>query len=249
MCKISGKIEMPLQLPTERHSMIGRLWETAFSEVMQLEYELREQGTAPSIDDIRRKAGKCLHIFMQGMRGTFKVVAYYEGETQLARKELHLTVFPTPLMILLLELTELQHNRPSRLLSHHQSHGSGDNPYNLTRRFIKAKAVASAVVLNETGLTIREATKRVAATLNDANFTKPRGEKDVTKYSAATINDWRKRMRNKKGDFAQMVTQERQDLENCVEIHRQLKSDDDEIHADILAHLSAFILAVSYRDK
>jgi hypothetical protein len=206
MYKIHGRLEMRLQLPTERHAMIGRLWETAFSEVMRLEYELREKGTAPSIDDMRRKAGTCLHTFIQGMRGTFKVVAFYEDEIQAARQELELTLFPTPLTILLLELVELQNDRPSRLLSHHQFQGCSEGPYNLVRRIIQAKAVASVQILKETGLTFTKASKLVADVLNDTTFTKPGGKRS-NKYSAETINYWRKFAHNKKADFADIVLQ------------------------------------------
>jgi len=237
---------MRLPMPTERHSMIGRLWETAFKEVMKLEYELSEQGTVPSIDDIRRKAGRCLHICMQGMRGTFKVVAFYEDEMQVAREELELTLFPTPLMILYLELAELQNNRPSRLLSHHQLHSSSEGPYNLSRRIIQAKAVASVQILYETGLPYTKATKLVADVINDTPFSKPGKAKKSGKYSASTINDWRKRARNKKGDFADIVLQQRQELEQLLDIHRQRQYTDEEIRVGILARLRSFIQAISY---
>jgi len=244
--KIHGRLEMRLQLPNERHAMIGRLWETGFKHVIKLEQELRQQGGASSIDDMRRKAGTCLNIFMQGMRGTFKVVAFYEDEIQAAGEELELTLFPTPIGILILALAELQNDRPSRLLSHLQLHGFSEGPYNLIRRITQAKAVASVQILRETGLTHTKASNLVADALNNSPFSKPGDEKKSKRYSAETINDWRKRARNKKGDFADIVLQQRQELESLVDILRQRQSTDDEIRTDILARLQAFIEATSY---
>jgi len=239
--KIQGRLQ--IQLPTERHSELGRLWERVFSKLVSIERKYIEKGPERSVDDTRRAAATCLKLCCDGIRESYRILASHDPELRSALQEnLELTLIPTPLTILLLELAELQNDRPSRLLTHYRFHSASEGPYNLSRRFVTAKAIGAVDILRSTGLSLSGAAKRVADTLNDAKFPNPRGDP----YSAATVKDWCKRRYRKKGDFSSLIDQNQRELQDLLEVCKQLQFNDEQTRASILARLHFFVQAISY---
>ncbi len=232
-----------VQVPTERHAELGRIWEDVFSKLASIESDYIDQGPERSVDYVRSSAIISLQLCCEGIRNSYKILASYDPELRSDLQEnLELTLMPTPLAILFLELVELQNDRPSRLLTHHRFDSASEGPYNLSRRFVMAKAVGAVVVLHTTGLKLSEAARRVADTLNEAKFPNPRQKP----YSASTVKDWYKRRDKKKGDFLALIAQQQSELEGLREICRQRECNDEQTRANILARLYFFIQAISY---
>jgi len=241
MYKIQGRIRV--QLPTERHSELGRLWERVFSGLASIEREYLEKGAERTVDYTRSAAATCLKLCCDGMRASYRILASHDPDMRSSLQEnLELTLIPTPLTILFLELVELQNDRPSRLLTHRRFRKTSKGPYDLSRRFVTAKAIATIDVLVTTGLKRIEAVKRVADTLNVAKFPNPRKRP----YSPKTVADWDKSRHEKKGDFDQLIDGQRRELEGLMEVCRQLEFSDEQARASILARLHFFTQAISY---
>jgi len=173
MYKIQGRLQV--QLPTERHSELGRLWDRIFTELESIELEYFKMGPERSVDCVRSMAAKSVQLCCDGVRDSYRILASHYPELRADIQEhLELSLHPTPLKILVLELVELQNDRPSRLLTHHRFDSASEGPYNLSRRFVMAKAIGAVDVLRKTGLSLSEAAKNVADTLNEAKFPNPR---------------------------------------------------------------------------
>ncbi len=241
MYKIEGKLQ--IELPTERHSKLGRLWEKLFIALCSIERAYLEQGPERSVYYTRDVAKECVKLCCDGMRESYRILASHDPELRLdLQQNLELTLIPTPLTILYVELAELQNDRPSRLLSNHRPHGASESAHNLLRRFATTKAVATVDVLRTTGLSLNEAAERVAKTLNTAKFPNPRGRP----YASGTIKDWCKRRKKKKGDFNKLIDQSQRELKDLLEDCREMELDDEKMRAVILQRLYSFIQAISY---
>jgi len=241
MQKLEGNFQV--QLPTEHHSELGRLWERVFTELVSIERQYAEEGPGRSVECTRSAAKECLRLCCDGIRLSYGILASHDPALRSDLQEnLELTLIPTPLTILFLELVELQNDRPSRLLTHRRFRKASKGPYDLSRRFVTAKAIAAIDVLVTTGLKRTEAVKRVADTLNEAKFPNPRKRP----YSPKTVADWDKSRHEKKGDFDQLIDGQRRELEGLMEVCRQLEFSDEQARASIIARLHFFIQAISY---
>jgi len=235
-----------VRVPTERHAELGQIWEGVFSDIVSIERNYIDKGPERTVEYTQAAAATCLRLCCDGIRESYRILARHDPEIRwFSQQHLALTLFPTPLSILLIELTELQHFRQSKLLTHRPSKSASEGPYNFCRRLVTAKAIATVDALVETRLTRIEAAKRVADTLNEANFPNQRKRP----YSAQTIEDWDKRRDEKKGGFINMIERHQRDIECIVEDCRELDFTDEEIRGLILLRLRALIYAVSYNYK
>jgi hypothetical protein len=149
------------------------------------------KGPKRTYADVRIAAIQCIYWLSEACKD--RLAAEDPAPMRLMRDAV--SIRPAPLQFLLHHLLEVHNGRPSPLLNHAPDH-LGEDHCSMLRTQQKAEAVATLECLKESGMTVPETAKAIAAALNVNSFRNPadRGKG----YSWETVRDWRKEWLRKK---------------------------------------------------